>query len=264
MEKHSSVFKEGLGELKGFKATIHVDPKAVPKFCRSRTVPYAFREKVELELERLLQEDTLEPVEVADWATPIVPVLKGDKSSVRICGDFRMTINPVSRLDAYPIPKIENLFATLANGRWFTKLDLSCAYQQLPLDEKSKELIVINTHRGLFRYTRLPFGISSAPGIFQRVMESILQGLPGVAVYLDDILVTGGSDTEHMARLGEVLARLEKAGLRVNKKKCEFMKSSVTYLGHRIDKDGLHPLPDKIEAIHGARRCKSRSHIWAC
>ncbi len=134
-----------------------------------------------------------EPVEVSDWAAPIVAVLKSDKTSIRICGDFRMTINPVSRLDAYPIPKIEDLFAMLTKGKWFTKIDLSNAYQQLLLDEESRKYVVINTSKGLFRYTRLPFGISSAPGIFQRVIESVLRGIPGVAVYLDDILITGNS-----------------------------------------------------------------------
>ncbi len=104
-----------------------------------------------------------------------------------------MTINPVSRLDAYPIPKIEDLFAMLTKGKWFTKIDLSNAYQQLLLDEESRKYVVINTSKGLFRYTRLPFGISSAPGIFQRVIESVLRGIPGVAVYLDDILITGNS-----------------------------------------------------------------------
>ena len=93
-------------------------------------------------------------------------VLKSDKSSVRICGDFKVTVNPVVKLDKYPIPKIEDLFVHLAGGKTFTKLDLSQAYQQLPLDEESKSFVVINTHKCLFRYTRLPYGISSAPGIF--------------------------------------------------------------------------------------------------
>ena len=137
IDKHSEIFEEGLGTLKGFKATIHIDVNATPRFCKSRVVPYAFREKVSAELDRLVQEGTLEPVDVADWAAPIVPVLKKDKTSVRICGDFRMTVNPVSKLDVYPIPKIEDLFAMLTKGKLFSKLDLSQAYQQLPLDERN-------------------------------------------------------------------------------------------------------------------------------
>ena len=252
LDNHRSVFQEGLGTLKNFEAKIHVDPKANPRFCKARTVPYAMREKVEVELERLVKEGTLEPVQLADWAAPIVPVLKADKSSIRICGDFRQTVNPVSRLDRYPIPRIEDLLATLAKGKSFTKIDLSHAYQQLSLDEKSKEYVVINTHKGLFRYTRLPFGVSSAPGIFQRVIESIIQGIPGVVAYIDDILITGPTEREHLAALEEVLSRLKNAGLRARKEKCQFMVPSVTYLGYKISSEGIHPLPKKVAAIEEA------------
>ena len=157
-----------------------------------------------MELKWLQEEGTLEPVEVSAWTTPIIPVLKSDKTSVRICGDFRVIVNPVSKLDTYPIPKIEDLFATLRRGNSFSKLDLSQAYQQLPLDEESKNYVVINTHKGFFRYTHLPFGISSAPGIFQRVIESVLQGINGVVIYLDDILITGPTEKDHLKSLEEV------------------------------------------------------------
>ena len=107
------------------------------------------------------------------------------------------------------------MFSTLAGGITFTKLDMSQAYQQLTLDDSSKEVVTINTHKGLFCYQRLPFGVSSAPGIFQRTMESLLQGIPRVLVYLDDILITGTSQEEHRANLKEVLSRLKEAGLRL-------------------------------------------------
>ena len=178
-----AVFQEGLGTLVGFKPKVYVDPTAKPKFHRARSVPYALREMVDQELQRLQQEGTCEPVEMSEWAAPIVAVLKQDKKHVRICGDFRLTVNPASKPDKYLIPKVADLFSQLSQGKYFTKIDLSQAYQQLPLDEESMKYVVINTHRGLFRYTRLPFGISSAPGIFQRVIESLLQGIKGVAVY---------------------------------------------------------------------------------
>ena len=100
-------------------------------------------------------------------------------------------------VDKHPLPKPEELFATLAGGRQFTKLDLSQAYQQLLLDEESKQYLTVNTHLGLYRYTRLPFGISSAPAIFQRTMDSLLQGIPGVICYIDDILITGRDTADH-------------------------------------------------------------------
>ena len=105
LEKYNSVFSDGLGTVKGFKARIHVDPQAPPKFSKVRSVPYFYRKKVERELDRLVQEGTLEPVEHSEWASPIVAVLKRDGNNIRICGDFKQTLNPVSRLGRYPIPE---------------------------------------------------------------------------------------------------------------------------------------------------------------
>ena len=113
----------------------------------------------------------LEPVMLSEWTVPIVAVLKQDKPSMRICGD--QTINPIAKLDRYPIPRIEDLFAKLSGGKSFTTLDLSQAYLQVPLDEESKKLLVVNTQKGLYRYTILPFGVSSAPGIFQRLIKPV-------------------------------------------------------------------------------------------
>ena len=124
---------------------------------------------------------------------------------------------------------------------------MSQAYLQLPLDTDSKKFVVINTHKGLFRYTRLPFGILAASGIFQRVMDNILQGIPGVVVYLDDILVTAPTVEEHLKSLETVLDRLLKTGFHIERNKCTFMSPSVAYLGHRIDAEGLHPLPEKVK-----------------
>ena len=205
LEKYNTVFSEELGTVKGFRAKIHVEPQVSPKFSKARSVPYFYWEKVEQELNHLVQEGILQSVEHSEWASPIVAVLKKDWKGVQICGDFKHTINPVSKLDRYPIPKIQDLFSQLSGGKSFTKLNLSQAYVQIPLEEESKNLVVINTHKGLFRYTRMPYGVSSAPGIFQRFIESVLQGIPKLTVYIDDILITGSTEEEHLQNLSEVL-----------------------------------------------------------
>ena len=148
--------------------------------------------------------------------------------------------------------RVEDLFAILSGGCSFTKLNLAQAYQQIPLDESSKQYVTINTHKGLYRYNRLPFGVSAAPAIFQRTMENLLQGMPHVSIYLDDILVTGTSEADHLKTLDEVLNRLETAGLRLKQNKCAFLLPSVEYLGHRISAKGLQPTDEKVRAIEKA------------
>ena len=143
------------------------------------------------------------------------------------------------------------MFSTLAGGKIFSKIDLSQAYQQLPLADESKQYVVINTQKGLFCYTCLPFGVSSTPGIFQRVIENVLQGIPNVIV--DSVgLLSSPTESDHLQLLDQVLDRLDKAGLRARKEKCQFFVPSVSYLGHKIDGEELHPLPDKVQAIQEA------------
>ena len=105
-----------------------------------------------------------------------------------ICGDYKLTVNTVSKLDQYPIPKTVDIFAEIGSWSTFTKLDLSDAYMQILLEEDSKRFDTINTHKGLYHYNRLSYGISSSPGIFQRTMDNILQGIGHVRARVDDIL----------------------------------------------------------------------------
>ena len=220
---YSSLFKEGLGLFKGVVAKLLLDPSAEkqPKFFKARSVPFALKGRIEKELERLQAEGIISPVHSSEWATPIVPVVKHD-DTVRICGDYKLTANKVIRLESYPIPQIEELFASLSGGINFSKLDLKNAYLQLELEENSKQYTTINTHKGLFHYNRLPFGIASAPAIFQRAVETLLQGIPYTCAYFDDIVVTGKTDDEHVQNLHVVYKKLECAGLKLNKNKCVY------------------------------------------
>ncbi|GFV94021.1 uncharacterized protein K02A2.6 [Trichonephila clavipes] len=208
--------------------------------CNSRT------NKLNILLQKLVAEDIIEPVTYSDWATPIVPVIK-QNGNLRICGDYKVTINPGLKIEQYPLPRIEDIFAELSGGEFFTKIDLSAAYLQMLVDEQDRHLLTINTHKGLFRYLRMNYGL--APTVWQRAIEQVLSGIAGVHVFLDDITVTGRNDQEHFERLELVLQRLEEYGLRVNKRKNEFFKKSVNYCGHTIDKFGLHKTQEKIDAI---------------
>ena len=127
---------------------------------------------------------------------------------VRVCGDFKVTINQCVEAKSYPLLTTKDIFAHLAGGRAFSKFDLSQAYLQLPVDEDCQDLLVINSPKGLFRYNRLPYGLSVAPAIFQSVMDRILHGLP-LACYLDYVLISGPTVKEHDMLLWKVLQKLQ-------------------------------------------------------
>eukprot|EP00731_Ephydatia_muelleri_P021997 Em0014g588a len=198
LTKHADVFKEELGKVTGMEVKLHMDPDAQPQFFRPRPVPLALRPKVERELERLVQDKVIEPVQLSEWAAPIVSVVKPN-GSVRICGDYKVTVNKYAKTEEYPLPHIEDLFAALSGGQEFTKLDLANAYLQLPLEDKSRQYVTINTHKGLFKYNRLPFVI----------------------------LITGATEEDHLKNLDEVLKRLGTAGMWLKVEKCLFHQEKV-------------------------------------
>ena len=131
-------------------------------------------------------------------------------------------------------------------------MDLSQAYQQLELDEASRELLTINTQKGLYRPARLQFGVHSATGIFQREMDSRLSKIPFVKVRVDDILISGKNDEEHLRSLRMVLEALKKSGLTLKVAKCSFLQAEVTYCGYVISKEGVRPMPSNVEAVKEA------------
>ncbi|XP_062606687.1 uncharacterized protein K02A2.6-like [Saccostrea cucullata] len=260
LEKHRSVFQSDIGTVKGIEATLNLKPDAKPKFCKARSVPYALKPKVEAELDKLVRDGIITKVDYSEWATPIVPVIKSDKN-VRICGDFKVTLNPVLEIDQYPLPRIEDIFAALAGGKRFTKLDLRHAYLQMRVNEESRNLLTINTEKGLYRYNRLVYGVASAPAIWQRTIDTVLQGLTGVKCIIDDMIITGSSEEEHLKNLEAVLTRLDEYNLRVNLNKCEFFRERVSYCGHEIDCEGLHKTQSKIEAVVSAPKPKNVSEL---
>ena len=223
LSKYSNIFKPGLGMMKEITAKLKLKPGAVPQFHRARSVPFSLKGAVEQEIHRLEELGVLERVVHSEWAAPIVVVPKKD-GRVRLCGDYKVTVNKFLDVDQYPLPKPNELFATLTGGKRFTKLDLSQAYTQMVLEEDSRCYVTINTHIGLFRYTRLPFGVASSPAVFQAAMDSILQGISGVICYIDDTLITGKSYEQHLKALEEVLKRLDHHGLVLEKEKCFFFK----------------------------------------
>lgn len=247
-ENFAAVFSKTLGKCGQFEATLRLKENARPVFRQKRPVPYHTMALVSEELERLEQSGIISPVDFSLFAAPIVVVKKAN-GSVRICGDYSTGLNDVLEPHEYPIPTPEQIFASLANAKLFTQLDLSDAYLQIGVDEESKKLLTIHTHKGLFNFNRLCPGVKPAAGIFQQTMETILAGIEGLIIYFDDILIASPSMATHQPSVIAVLERLKQFNLRLRFEKCHFIQQEVRYLGVIVDSRGQRPDPAKVEAI---------------
>ena len=237
----------GLGRL---KTECHITLRADAKpFClyNPRKLPHPLLPKVKSQIETMLEQGVISPVTApTEWCAGIVPVLKPN-GKVRICVDLT-ELNKAVQREVHPMPSVDESLAKLGNSKIFSKLDANSGFWQIPLDEESRLLTTFVTPFGRYCFNRLPFGISSAPEIFQRTLSRILEDLDGTICQMDDILVHGEDQSVHDRRLRAVLHRLQEAGLTLNDK-CEFSKSSIRFLAHIIDGSGLHADPLKTSAI---------------
>ena len=249
--KKSNVFQEGLGQVCNAEVRLQVKPGAKPIFRKSRTLPYAVRDTVEKHLRKQIDEGIFIMVESSEYASPIVTTHKPD-GSIRVCGDYKHTINPLLDVKQYPLPTEEECFYPLRAGEKFTKLDIRQAYNQISLGEKERKLLTLNTPLGLLQPTRLPFGISSATAIFQEIVDKVLEDIPMTVCRVDDICISGKTSEEHLNNVTKVLKRLEDAGFRCRLDKCEFYKDEVMYLGHRLNSRGIFPIAKKVETLKEA------------
>lgn len=215
---------------------------------RAYRIPLAKMKTVEQELEKMLDDGIIEPSTSA-WASPLTLVPKKD-GSIRFCVDYRR-LNEVTKKDAYPLPRIQDIFDQLDGAKIFTTIDLKCGYWQIRMAPDSIEKTAVVTHRGLFQFKRMQFGLTNAPAVFQRMMNSVLAALLGKCclIYLDDIVVYSRDEESHHAHVKQVLQKLQEHGLAIKESKCHFGLAEVKLLGYVVCAEGLKADPDKVSAI---------------
>ena len=199
---------------------------------------------------KMLEQGIVKPSS-SPWASPVVLVAKKD-GSMRFCEDYRR-LNSITRMDTYPLPRVDDSLDLLAQTSHFSTLDLASGYWQVGMEASSQPKTAFCAHSGLYEFTVMPFGLCNAPATFQRLMETVLHGLARdkCFVYLDDVLVVGKTFEEHTNNLREVLTRLREAGLRLKPSKCHLAKARVTYLGYVVSREGIVADPDKVAAVQG-------------
>lgn len=190
----------------------------------------------------------------SEWNFPLIVVPKkldaSGKRKWRICIDFRK-LNDVTVGDSFPLPNIQDILDKIGKARYFSALDCASGYLQVPIVPEDQCKTAFSTPKGHFEYTRMPFGLKSAPATFQRMMNAVLRESIGERcfVYMDDILVMGETLEEHHRQLREVFGQLRKYNIKIEPDKCEFLKLELTYLGHVVTAQGVKPDQKKIQAV---------------
>ena len=249
-KKHKDVFAKDDSDLGHTNRVIHrirvIDEIPVNK--PYRRIPPPQIAEVKEHIEALLKSGIIIESQSC-YSSPVVIVRKKD-GTIRLCIDYR-ELNAKTHKDAHPIPRIDESFDATEGSKYFSTLDLQSAYNQIEVAVEDRAKTSFTTLFGLYEFTRMPFGLCNAPATFQRLMQVIFrkQMYQTMLCYLDDILIFSKTIEEHIQRLDEVFEILETNGLKLKRKKCCFLKESVIYLGHMIDKEGVSPDPNKIEVI---------------
>ena len=212
-----------------------------------RVPPHQWAELKE-HLQELLQRGVIKESN-SEFASPIVLVRKSS-GALRMCVDYRK-VNARVKQDAYPLPRIEETLEALSGATYFSALDLASAYNQVQVSPEDQHKTAFVTPMGLYEFTRMPFGLSTAPATFQRLMGIVFRDeiLEILLVYLDDIIVYSRSIQEHLQRLEIVFCKLQQHGLKLEASKCAFFKKEVKFLGHVVSSKGVQTDPAKVESV---------------
>ena len=251
LTKYKDVF-EGLGCLPG-EYHLEVDPSCRPVKHTPRRVAIPLKAELKAHIEELEKIQVLKKVtQPTDWISSEVVVRKGDK--LRLCIDPK-DLNKALKRSHYPMPTIEEILPELSKAKVFSVADARHGFWQVKLDEASSYLTTFWTPFGRYRWLRMPFGIATAPEEYQRRQHEVLEGLPGIYVIADDILITGQGESkeealkDHDRNLLALLERAREVNLKLNPKKLKLRLSEVPFIGHLLTSTGVKPDPEKVRAV---------------
>jgi len=213
-----------------------------------RRVPLSLQEEMDKEIDKMLEQGIISESESA-WSSPVVLVKKAS-GGIRFCVDYRK-LNSLTKVDAYPLPRIDETLDVLGGNRYFSSMDMASGFWQVPMDAESRDKSAFTTRRGLYSYNFMSFGLVNAPATFERVTDRLLRGIQykRAICYIDDILTWGKTFKEMLENLREVLSRVLASGLKLKPSKCEFFKDELVYLGHKISMAGVTCDPGKVSAV---------------
>lgn len=223
-----------------------INTKGPPLFCRPRRLAPEQLQAMETEF-AAMEEAGIVRRSKSSWASPLHVVRKRD-GGWRPCGDYRR-LNMVTKPDRYAVPHLQDFTRILAGKKIFSKIDLVKSYHQIPVRQSDVGKTAVATPFGTYEYVRMPFGLRNAGQTFQRLLDTVTQGLPRIFCYIDDILVASESERQHETDLRALCERLQEHGLTVNREKSEFGVSELSFLGHKITTSGVEPLRDRVEAV---------------
>ena len=243
--------KADIGCCNFVEREIELEENAIPHMQGATRMTPHKSDACRKEIETLLEYDMIEPSK-SPWAC-VVLMAKKKGYQLRFCCDFRY-LNSVTVKDAYPIPRIDESLSKLGDAKFFTTLDLGSAFWQVPLRKQDRDNTGFACELGLFQWKRMPFGLCNATATFQRLMAHALIGVTKkygnlVMCYVDDVVKATPTLEDHIERLDDVFACMKRSGLKSKPSKCEILKDSIKYLGRMVDRHGIRPDPDAVEAV---------------
>ena len=260
LQKYESLFDGTLGKWTHEDYHLELKEDVKPYHARAFPVPRVHYDTLKKEVDRLCEARVLKRVNRSEWAAPTFIIPKKD-GKVRFVSDFRELNKRIKRMP-YPVPNIQDMLLNLEGFQYATALDLNMGYYHVRLDPDSRKLCTIILPWGKYEHQRLPQGICNGPDIFQEKMMELFDGMEFVRAYIDDLLIlTKGDYSEHLQKLEEVLMRVQEAGLKINAPKSFFARAELEYLGYFITRDGIKPMPKKIEVIQKIVAPKNKKEL---